>query len=145
MPFFANQSREQLRQLYFDAWQKHCNQQPLQPLEAQVADVIALHPEYHALFTAAHRALDRDWLPEGGATNPFLHMGLHLTIRDQIATDRPAGIRSAHQTLSHRLGSVHTAEHRMIDCLAEALWQAQRTGLPPDEDAYLHKIRALYA
>lgn len=141
MPFFANQSRDQLRQTYFDAWQKYRNKQPLQPLEAQVADVIALHPEYHALITDAGRILDKDWLPEGGATNPFLHMGLHLAVRDQIATDRPLGIRNAYQALAAKLPATHDAEHRMIECLAEALWNAQRSGLPPDEAAYLTKIR----
>jgi len=141
MPFFAHQSREQLRQMYFDAWQKHCNRQPMQPLEAQIAEAIAAHPEYHALFADAQRMLDRDWLPEGGAANPFLHLGMHLAIRDQIATDRPAGIRSAFQALTARSASRHDAEHRMIECLAEALWNAQRAGLPPDASAYLDKVR----
>lgn len=127
--------------MYIDAWQKHRNHQPMQPVEAQIADVIEWHPEYHALFADAERALDKDWLPEGGASNPFLHMGLHLAVRDQIATDRPAGIRSAHQTLLTRL-SAHDAEHLIVECLAEALWNAQRSGLPPDENAYLAKIRS---
>lgn len=141
MPLFANHSRDQLRQMYFDAWQKHCNGQPMEPLQAQIADVIALHPEYHSLFTDANRILDKDWLPEGGATNPFLHMGLHLAVRDQVATDRPAGIRAVFQMLTGTLGSAHAADHRMIECLAEALWNAQRSGLPPDEAAYLSKLR----
>ncbi|MGC3980986.1 MAG: DUF1841 family protein [Steroidobacteraceae bacterium] len=140
MPFFANQSREQLRQVYFDAWQKHCNRQPMQPLEVQIADVIAAHPEYQAMF-ASEQSLDKNWLPEGGATNPFLHMGLHLAVRDQIATDRPLGIRTVFQTLQARYGDAHQAEHQMIECLGEALWQAQRSGRPPDEQAYLESIR----
>lgn len=127
--------------MYVDAWQKHRNHQPLQPLEAQIADVIEWHPEYHALFADAENALDKDWLPEGGASNPFLHMGLHLTVRDQVATDRPAGIRSAYQTLLSRRPA-HEAEHQIIECLAEALWNAHRSGLPPDEIAYLAKIRS---
>ena len=143
MPFFANQNRNQLRQMYFDAWQKHCNRQPMQPLEAQIADVIALHPEYHALFTDAERVLDKDWTPEGGSTNPFLHMGLHLAIREQVSTDRPAGIRAAHQALTLRCGDIHSAEHQMIERLAEALWNAQRSGLPPDEQAYLRQLQLL--
>ncbi|MGD9842864.1 MAG: DUF1841 family protein, partial [Steroidobacteraceae bacterium] len=96
MPFFADQSREQLRQRYGDAWRKYCNQQPMQPLEAQIAEVIALHPEYHLLFAATVGLPEDNWLPEGGSTNPFLHMGLHLAIREQVATDRPAGIRAAY-------------------------------------------------
>jgi len=114
----------------------------MEPLEAQVAEVIALHPEYHAALERAE-PLEREYLPEGGESNPFLHMGLHLAVRDQIATDRPAGIRETFATLERRLGSTHEAEHRLIDTLAEALWTAQRSGTPPDEQAYLEALRRL--
>jgi len=143
MSLFANQSRDELRRMYFDAWRKRREQLPSSPLEAQVADVIELHPEYQTLFNDPERALDKDWLPAGGATNPFLHMGLHLAIRDQVATDRPSGIREAHRLLTVRVGNPHDAEHQMIECLAEALWNAQRSGLPPDENAYLERIKRL--
>ena len=129
--------------MYLDAWHKHRNQQPMQPLEAQIADVIELHPEYQAFLTDSAAVLDKDWLPEGGASNPFLHMGLHLAVRDQIATDRPVGIKAAYQSLLHRRGSRHDAEHQLIECLAEALWSAQRSGQPPDEAAYLIKVRSI--
>jgi hypothetical protein len=70
-------------------------------------------------------------------------MGLHLAVRDQIATDRPAGIRKAFQSVAARLGSEHEAEHRIIECLAEAMWEAQRSGRPPDEAAYLQRVLRL--
>lgn len=143
MPFFHQQSREQLRQVYVDAWRKHREGLPMQPLEAQVADVIALHPEYQAALEDSQRALDKDFSPESGQSNPFLHMGLHLAVRDQIATDRPAGIRAAYQQLAARMGSQHDAEHQIIECLAQALWEAQRAGRPPDEQAYLQQVRRL--
>lgn len=143
MPFFANQGRDQLRQMYFNAWRKHGERAPLEPLEAQLVDVMLLHPEYHATLADADLMLNKDWTPEGGAGNPFLHMGLHLAIREQVATDRPAGIRAIHQTLYMRLGDIHAAEHQMIECLAESLWTAQRSGQPPDERAYLEKLRGL--
>ena len=95
MPFFDNQSRDDLRRVYIEAWRKRREGLPIEPLEAQVADVIALHPEYHAALEAGDDALDRDYTPEGGQSNPFLHLGLHLAVRDQIATDRPAGMSSA--------------------------------------------------
>ena len=142
MPFFHDQSRDELRRAYIEAWRKHRERLPMEPLEAQLADVIALHPEYHAALEGADAVLHRDYSPEGGEGNPFLHMGLHLAIRDQIATDRPAGIRDAYVALVSS-GSEHDAEHRMIDCLAEALWAAQRSGRPPDEAAYLESIRKM--
>jgi len=143
MPFFDNQSRDQLRRMYVEAWRKRREGLPIEPLEAQVADVIALHPEYHAALERGDDALDRDYTPEGGQSNPFLHMGLHLAVRDQIATDRPAGIRKAFQTVAAHLGSEHEAEHRIIECLAEAMWEAQRSGRPPDETAYLQRVLRL--
>jgi hypothetical protein len=143
MPFFDNQSRDELRRMYLEAWRKRRAGLPSEPLEAQVADVIALHPEYHAALERGEDALARDYTPEGGQSNPFLHMGLHLAVRDQIATDRPAGLRKAFENLAQRIGSAHDAEHRIIECLAEAMWDAQRSGRPPDEAAYLQRVLRL--
>lgn len=143
MPFFENQSRDQLRRVYVDAWRKRRAGAPLEPLEMQVADVIALHPEYQADLERPEQALERDYTPEGGRSNPFLHMGLHLAVRDQIATDRPPGIRSAFEAIAARADSAHDAEHLLIECLAETMWEAQRTGRPPDESQYLQRVRDL--
>ncbi|MGH8176531.1 MAG: DUF1841 family protein [Steroidobacter sp.] len=143
MPFFDTQSREQLRRVYIVAWRKRREGLPMEPLEMQIADVVALHPEYHAALERPDEEVDRDYTPESGESNPFLHMGLHLAVRDQVATDRPAGMRAAFEALARRLGSRHDAEHRFIECLAEAMWEAQRAGLPPDETAYLRKVQGL--
>lgn len=143
MPIFDTQSRDQLRRAYIDAWRKHREGLPMEPLEAQIADVIALHPEYQAALEQSDDVLDRDYSPEGGQSNPFLHMGLHLAVRDQLATDRPPGIRAAFQALTAHRSTPHDAEHRIIECLAEALWEAQRAGRPPDEQAYLRRVQGL--
>lgn len=111
-------------------------------LETIIADVIRLHPEYHALLEDGGRNLDKDWLPEGGETNPFLHMGMHIAIREQLSIDRPAGIKTAHAALLARTGDAHAAEHAMLECLGEALWRAQRENRLPDEQAYLACIKA---
>lgn len=142
MPFFDNQSRDELRRVYVAAWRKRRAGLPVEPLEAQVADVIALHPEYHAALEH-DEALVHDYTPDGGQSNPFLHMGLHLAVREQVATDRPAGMRQAFAALAQRLGSAHEAEHRIIERLAEAMWEAQRAGRPPDEAAYLQRVLRL--
>ena len=143
MPFFDNQSRDELRRAYVDAWRKHREGLPMEPLEAQIADVVSLHPEYHAELEHSESTLSRDYSPEHGQSNPFLHMGLHLAVRDQIATDRPSGIRAAFEQIARKRGEQHDAEHAMIECLAQALWEAQRAGRPPDEQAYLERVRRL--
>jgi hypothetical protein len=133
--------RDRLRALYAEAWRRHRERLPLEPLHAQIASVIAEHPEYHAVFEAGAEALEREYAPESGSSNPFLHLGLHLAIREQVGTDRPTGIREVHAELIRRLGDRHAAEHRMIECLAEALWQSQRSAQPPDEAAYLTALK----
>jgi len=143
VPFFHDQGREGLRRMYIEAWRKHRESRPLEPLEDQIVRVLEDHAEYHPVVESGVEALDRDFTPEGGRTNPFLHMGLHLAIREQVATNRPAGIAAVHADLSRRLGDRHEAEHRMIECLGEALWRSQRSGLPPDEAAYLDALRRL--
>jgi hypothetical protein len=135
------QDRNELRQMYADAWKKRCENAPLSPLEAQIADVVELHPEYHDDVTGDD--LDKDYTPDGGKANPFLHMGLHLGIREQVATDRPAGIAAVHRSIAGRTGDVHTAEHEMIECLAETLWEAQVSNQPPDEQKYLERLRRI--
>ena len=135
------EDRTTLRRMYAEAWKKHRDGAPMSPLESQIADVVAAHPEYHdALQT---ESLDEEFTVEGGKTNPFLHMGLHLGVREQVGTDRPAGIAAIFRDLVARLGDAHDAEHRMIDCLAETLWEAQGRNLPPDEQTYLDRLRRL--
>jgi len=140
--FFANAGRDELRRRYVNAWQRHREGLPLEPLDAQIADLIALHPEYHALLESPEGAA-QDFTVEQGRSNPFLHMGLHLAVREQVATRRPPGIELVHQKLTRLLGDAHAAEHRMIEVLAETLWEAQRAGRAPDEQRYLERLRGL--
>lgn len=135
------QDRNELRQMYVDAWQKHRDKLPLTPLDAQIASVIEIHPEYHGVI--ADGELETDYTPDGGKTNPYLHMGLHLSVREQVATDRPEGIRQVFEALRAKTNDVHSAEHLMIDCLAETLWEAQSQNGAPDEQNYLERLHSL--
>lgn len=135
------QDRDELRQMYFGAWRKTKLGQLLSPLEAQIATVIEDHPEYQAMMS--DEQLDQSFTPEGGETNPFLHMGLHLAVREQIATDRPPGIAALFNAILVKTGDSHATEHKVIDCLAETLWEAQNSNAMPDEQAYLERLRRL--
>jgi hypothetical protein len=141
MPEFDSHSREQLRQTYADAWRKHRARSPLTPLEAMIIDVIGAHPEYQAILADPDAALAFEPDAAGGGENPFLHMGLHLAVRDQVAVDRPPGVRALLQQLQTRLGDPHRAEHALMEALGETLWQAQRDGRPPDETRYMALAR----
>ena len=138
-------SREDVRKFLASAWRKRCAGGVLEPLEALVADVIAAHPEYHELIEAssthdlvsATAAADPD-------VNPFLHLSLHIALHEQLQADRPAGIRTLFVELQHgAAGDTHKVEHQMLEVLAEILWTAQQRGAPPDEAAYLARLRRL--
>jgi len=133
--------RSELRQMYVDAWRKYCAGELMSPLESQIAQVIQDHPEYQPAMTA--ETLDESYTAEGGQTNPFLHMGLHLALREQLATNRPAGIADVFESLQNKIGDRHTAEHQALDCLAEILSVAQNNNTAPDEQAYLDSLRRL--
>lgn len=135
------QDRQELRQMYIDAWRKSQAGDILSPLEAQIAQVVDDHPEYQMKLTS--EVLDEPFSPEGGETNPFLHMGLHLAIREQVATDRPSGISAIFSKLRNKTGDSHAAEHLALDCLAETLWEAQSKNTIPDEQAYLERLQRL--
>ncbi len=127
--------------MYADTWRKAQSAEVLSPLESQIAQVIEDHPEYQTAL--GEPELDASFAPEDRETNPFLHMGLHLAIRDQVATDRPPGISKVFQELVRKYSNSHETEHRMLDCLAETLWEAQNQNAPPDEQKYLKRLRKI--
>ena len=132
-----NPSRDESRDFLFEAWRKYGVNEPLTALESVAVGVIAEHAEYHALLSNRDKFLARDYAPEAGETNPFLHISMHIAIREQIAIDQPQGVLHKHTTLTQKLDSVMLAEHEMMDCLAEMIWQAQRNRTAPDAVVYL--------
>ncbi len=135
------QNREEIRQFFIEVWNKFRAQQPLEPLEKIIAGILREHPEYHSILEDKDTALERDYLPELGESNPFLHMGMHIAIQEQLATNRPVGVIDTYQFLLIKLQDPHEVEHRMLECLGEMLWRAQRDGAHPDEAAYLECLR----
>ena len=139
---FFDSSRDSLRRQWLEAWQRAQSGALLTPLEDSLARLINEHPEYQPWLQQGDRALQADFLPESGMSNAFLHLSLHLAIREQVATDRPTGIAHLHQRLARRHGA-HEAEHHMIEVLAETLWDSQRQQRAPDEQTYLERLRQL--
>nr|CAA6826849.1 MAG: Unknown protein [uncultured Thiotrichaceae bacterium] len=136
--------REQLRRYYLRCWQKLQADEKLDGLEEQVAEVIKEHPEYHAQLQDEDTALSQDYHAEDGGANPFLHMSLHLGLREQIVTDRPAGVQMLYQQLIAQIG-VHEAEHRMMQCLSESIWLAQQNKTAPDEALYFDCLKECHS
>jgi hypothetical protein len=130
-------SRDEARRYFVEAWAKSRAQAPLSGLEQIAVRLIALHPEYHAVVENPERYVDRDWRPEAGETNPFLHLSLHLAVAEQVSIDQPPGIRAQFERLRAARGNEHAALHAVLECLGEVMWSAQRQGTPPDAAHYL--------
>ncbi len=136
-----NPSKDDVRRFFCEAWAKHVAQKPLESIEAIAVDWISQHPEYHPDFSDLEKALAKDYSVEQGATNPFLHLSMHVSIEEQLSIDQPPGIRDAFTQLAQRLGSRHDAMHEVMECLGEVLWQSQRNNLPIDSQAYVEAVK----
>jgi hypothetical protein len=137
------ENREEARRFFVQVRQKFHKKQALEPLEQLILDVILAHPEYDYILEKGEAMLDEEFGPEQGRMNPFLHMSMHIAIKEQIQTDRPAGLRRVCEELLAKIGDTHEMEHAVMECLGESLWLAQRNNTLPDEAAYLENLRAL--
>ncbi len=141
---FFSKDRHKMRQFFFDIWQKQTSGNvPLEPMEQIIAGIIQQHPEYHPLLADPDAVIDKDFTPEMGQSNPFLHMSMHIAIQEQLATQRPKGIIEVYQTLLEKSNDPHAAEHKMMEPLGDMLMQAQRRNSAPDEKHYLKGLRKL--
>lgn len=134
-------SQHDVRRFFCEAYRKECAGELMSPIEVLAAQWIAEHPEYHADLADLDTALAAAYSVEDGRTNPFLHLSMHLTISEQCSIDQPRGIKQALDLLTAKRGR-HDAQHEAMECLGEMVWASQRSGLPPDGQAYLDCVRA---
>lgn len=135
-----NPTRDQARQFFINAWQKRRQGNVISGMEAIAADLVAEHPEYHALLESPD-ATQKDFAVEDGLINPFLHLSLHLAIHEQLSINQPEGLRDAYDLcLARHSGDRHAALHDVLEALGETIYEAQRTGQPPDGREYVIKV-----
>lgn len=134
-------SQNDVRRFFCDTFAKQRQGQPMAPIEVLAAAWMDEHPEYHADLADVEAALAAVYTVDDGRTNPFLHLSMHLTISEQVSIDQPRGIRQAVELLAAKRNSLHEAQHEVMECLGEMIWQSQRSGQPPDGLAYLDAVR----
>ena len=137
------ENRNEARDYFFHVWDKLNKKIPLEPLEGIISDVIMQHPEYHTCLDSRNESIDNDFKPEQNKTNPFLHMGMHIALKEQISSDRPEGINSLFNRLLSKFASEHDVEHKMMECLGQSLWEAQRNNSFPDENKYMECLKRI--
>jgi len=136
-----SQDRNQLRMVFFQVWEKQQTGQTLDAMETILANIIKMHPEYHALLSKQDQNLEKDYHPDMGETNPFLHLSMHIAIHEQLSIDQPAGIQDAYQQLQLKLKDAHEVEHIIMECLGEMTWKSQKYQSMPDQVEYLNCIK----
>lgn len=139
-------NRQQLRahrQVFWDAWQKAQADLPLNALEVRVARVIQMHQEYHCFFTDMDDFLERDFQLDDGM-NPYLHLSLHLALEEQAATKHPPEMaRALYHLITVDGLERHEALHKILEILAESVYESQRTGGEPDVLDYAEQLKGL--
>jgi Domain of unknown function (DUF1841) len=134
-------SQHDVRRFFCDTRRRLNEGLPLDAMQSLAALWIEQHPEYEADLADIDAALLASYSVEEGRSNPFLHLSMHLSISEQCSIDQPSGIRQAVQLLATRKGSLHAAQHEVMECLGEMIWASQRSGLPPDGPAYIDAVR----
>lgn len=134
-------SQADVRRFFCAVYDKQRQGQPMDAMELLVAQWIGEHPEYHGHLSDVDTALARMGEQNASAENPFLHLSMHLSISEQCSIDQPRGIRQAVELLGKRLDSLHDAHHATMECLGQMLWESQRSGRPPDGDAYVAAVQ----
>lgn len=140
--FYGNTVQE-TRQMFYNSWEKFQHKEPLSPLEHEIAQVILAHPEYHRIFENQEKVQEQVYFTELDEPNPFLHMGLHIAVREQVSSNRPIGIIILYKNLIKKYKDSQKVEHLIMEQLAQCLWHSQKNNMPPDEKYYLHVLSQL--
>ena len=132
--------RKSLRRIFYNAWQKNQANVTLTPLEQHIVALIHQHPEYHELMDNPAIGLDENYRSDN---NPFLHLSLHISLNEQIQTDRPKGIKALYQQIIMISPDEHHAQHLIMEVMAELIWSAQQKNQLGNDEEYLEQIRSL--
>ncbi|MFM7801603.1 MAG: DUF1841 family protein, partial [Limnohabitans sp.] len=103
------------------------------------AEWIKRHTQYHTILQNEEAALSAQFDDSTG--NPFFHLSMHLSISEQCSIDQPRGIRQAVELLAAKRPDLHAAHHEVMECLGTMLWESQRSGRPPDGQAYIDAVQ----
>ena len=134
-------SQVDVRRFFCSVYQRSQSGQPLEAIETIASQWIDEHTEYHPDFSDSEAAMQKMYEVEGGKTNPFLHLSMHLSISEQCSIDQPRGIRQAVELLTAKRNSLHEAHHEAMECLGQMVWESQRAGHPPDGAAYIECVQ----
>lgn len=137
--YFGNSPKD-MRSFFYSSWDKYKQKQRLSTLEQQLVSIILDHPEYHCIFDDPSQS---ETLLNSFTENPFLHLAMHLTIRDQITLKKPPEVSTIFHKLQQKHGDSHIVEHLLMEPLARYLIQLQQSTTPPSITDYVSACQEL--
>lgn len=119
------------RQHFYHAWQKHLRGYALSEFEHRIVEVLLNYPEYT-------KALSPDSIDVDNGENPYLILGAHMEVKDQLRLDRPRGIKKLVDSSSKGGAFV---ESLMVELMVYTLKSAYINKTPPSYEQYLRELR----
>lgn len=137
--------RTDLRRRFVDVARRLESGHPLDAADVHIAVVLVDHPDARrrlAGIAGEETVLDEPAL-EGTDSPFFLHLALHVALREQAAADLPPGMRRLHAAYVAWAGGDRVrAEHRMLPILEEALRRSLEQPGGDDPRAYLEALES---
>ena len=137
-------TRDEARRFLTDAWRKYRAGEPLSGLEQTAAQLIAMHPEYHAVLESPERYLDRDY---SAITNSKRRTAQEneYSVRLELQADFLAGVWAHHadkniadfNLTDDDIKKAITAAHRIGDDTLQ-----ERAGRRADPKGFTHGTSA---
>jgi hypothetical protein len=138
---FNAPTQHDVRRFFCEVHRRTRESLPLDAMQSLAAPWVAEHPEYADDLSDIDAATTKTYPATSGQSNPFLHLSMHLSISEQCSIDQPPGVRDAVTRLAQHAGSLHEAHHVAMEALGRMVWASQRSGRPPDGDAYIEALR----
>ena len=136
--------RSNYRDFFFKLWKKMQTQEKLKPLEQIAAALIEQHPEYHDALLNIENDQPQEFPSNSLYENPFMHLGMHMGLIEQLQLDRPTGIRAVYMKLMQGDATdEHQLQHQIMDIMGQQMWDAMHRGVDFDEMKYLEALGKL--
>ncbi len=113
---------------------------PLEGEDAQTAEIMREHTEWHHVWARADQLSDAEIERDG--VNPFLHITIHQVVLNQINGALPATKDTFEALLAMGIDR-HEAIHRIGTVFTEGIYETLKFRRPFDEEKYSRGLKAL--
>lgn len=128
------QLRELSHEHVYQVWQAAKLGGQFEGDDAQLAQAMRDHPEYHDVWEHANEFGQEQMVVEG--INPFLHVVMHTVVENQAAQNNPPEVRAVLEFRMSQRRPRHQVVHEIANEFAQILWRTLHDLQPFDNEAY---------